>query len=57
VILESGTLDQVRAVLNGLPPGEINNPNKQGHTALQLAVKAGDEELVRLLMQYGSDID
>jgi ankyrin repeat protein len=37
-----------------------NNPNDQtsnGHKALQLSVKAGLEEIVKLLVAFGADVD
>ena len=53
---EEGNLPVVRQLLSqgGF---DVNAANKSGHTALALAVKAGDQGVLQELLSQGAEID
>ena len=54
---EEGNLEEVQRILTELKHIDINTSNKKGYTALALAVKSGQIDVVKLFINSGSDVN
>jgi hypothetical protein len=52
---EEGNIEEVHRILTESKNVDINAGNKKGYTALALAIKSGNMDLVRLLLSVGAD--
>ena len=52
---EHGTVESMESLLAHKPPALINLKDREGRTALYLAVKGDNPAKVRLLLDYGAD--
>lgn len=52
---EEGNIEEVHRILTESKNVDINAGNKKGYTALALAIKSGNIELVKLLLTVGAD--
>ena len=54
-VIEKGMFDEIKAMLE--KGDDINQPDKDGTTPLQVAAKAGNVDIFNLLLQAGADVD
>jgi len=54
---EEGDLDQVKKILTEKHENNINAVNRNGYTALSLAVKGGYYRIANVLIEAGADIN
>jgi ankyrin repeat protein len=54
---EEGNFDEVRRILTETKGQEVNSANKNGYTALALAVKGGYYQISGLLISSGADVN